>query len=131
VAEEALRVWLETPFEGGPPCRAVAQLEETITSADERTCAKRCGSRRARAARTSPNPLRRAASSCATGASWRRAGTEGRAASRRGAALRKLEWRAPRATVYVNLDRTVFHGAPPPCTDRLIESKGRAASSSA
>jgi len=28
-AEEALRVWLERRFEGGPPCRRVAQLEET------------------------------------------------------------------------------------------------------
>jgi ribose 5-phosphate isomerase B len=29
VAEEALRVWLETPFEGGRHARRVAQLEDT------------------------------------------------------------------------------------------------------
>ena len=28
VAEEALRVWLETPFEGGRHARRVAQLED-------------------------------------------------------------------------------------------------------
>jgi diaminohydroxyphosphoribosylaminopyrimidine deaminase/5-amino-6-(5-phosphoribosylamino)uracil reductase len=39
------------------------------------------------------------------------------------AALRKLGWRAPRATVYVTLEPHSFHGRTPPCTDRLIEAK--------
>jgi diaminohydroxyphosphoribosylaminopyrimidine deaminase/5-amino-6-(5-phosphoribosylamino)uracil reductase len=39
------------------------------------------------------------------------------------AALRKLGWRAPRATVYVTLEPHGFFGRTPPCTDRLIEAK--------
>lgn len=39
------------------------------------------------------------------------------------AALRKLGWRAPRATVYVTLEPHGFFGRTPPCTDRLIEAE--------
>ncbi len=70
--------------------------------------------------RTSPNPLVgcvivRDGRLLATG--WhKKAGTDHGEA----AALRKLGWRAPRATCYVTLEPHSFHGRTPPCTDRLI-----------
>jgi diaminohydroxyphosphoribosylaminopyrimidine deaminase / 5-amino-6-(5-phosphoribosylamino)uracil reductase len=73
--------------------------------------------------RTSPNPLVgcvivRDGRVLATG--WhKKAGTDHGEA----AALRKLDWRAPRATVYVTLEPHCFHGRTPPCTDRLIAAK--------
>jgi diaminohydroxyphosphoribosylaminopyrimidine deaminase/5-amino-6-(5-phosphoribosylamino)uracil reductase len=73
--------------------------------------------------RTSPNPLVgcvivRDGRVLATG--WhKKAGTDHGEA----AALRKLGWRAPRATVYVTLEPHSFHGRTPPCTERLIEAK--------
>jgi diaminohydroxyphosphoribosylaminopyrimidine deaminase / 5-amino-6-(5-phosphoribosylamino)uracil reductase len=39
------------------------------------------------------------------------------------AALRKLDWRAPRATAYVTLEPHGFHGRTPPCTERLIAAR--------
>jgi diaminohydroxyphosphoribosylaminopyrimidine deaminase/5-amino-6-(5-phosphoribosylamino)uracil reductase len=72
--------------------------------------------------RTSPNPLVgcvivRDGRVLATG--WhKKAGTDHGEA----AALRKLGWRAPRATCYVTLEPHSFHGRTPPCTDRLIEA---------
>jgi len=73
--------------------------------------------------RTSPNPLVgcvivRDGRVLATG--WhKKAGSDHGEA----AALRKLDWRAPRSTVYVTLEPHSFHGRTPPCTDRLIEAK--------
>ncbi|HWE31412.1 MAG TPA: bifunctional diaminohydroxyphosphoribosylaminopyrimidine deaminase/5-amino-6-(5-phosphoribosylamino)uracil reductase RibD, partial [Polyangia bacterium] len=73
--------------------------------------------------RTSPNPLVgcvivRDGRVLATG--WhKKAGTDHGEA----AALRKLDWRAPRATVYVTLEPHGFFGRTPPCTDRLIAAK--------
>ncbi len=73
--------------------------------------------------RTSPNPLVgcvivRDGRLLATGWHKKAGGDHGEAA-----ALRKLDWRAPRATVYVTLEPHSFHGRTPPCTDRLIEAK--------
>ena len=73
--------------------------------------------------RTSPNPLVgcvivRDGRVIATGWPKKAGGDHGEAA-----ALRKLGWRAPRATVYVTLEPHSFHGRTPPCTDRLIEAK--------
>ncbi|HEX6838310.1 MAG TPA: bifunctional diaminohydroxyphosphoribosylaminopyrimidine deaminase/5-amino-6-(5-phosphoribosylamino)uracil reductase RibD, partial [Polyangia bacterium] len=73
--------------------------------------------------RTSPNPLVgcvivRDGRVLATGWHKKAGGDHGEAA-----ALRKLGWRAPRATVYVTLEPHSFHGRTPPCTDRLIEAK--------
>jgi len=73
--------------------------------------------------RTSPNPLVgcvivRDGRVLATGWHKKAGGDHGEAA-----ALRKLGWRAPRATVYVTLEPHGFFGRTPPCTDRLIEAK--------
>jgi len=73
--------------------------------------------------RTSPNPLVgcvivRDGRVLATG--WHKRAGEDHAEA---AALRKLGWRAPRATVYVTLEPHGFHGRTPPCTERLIEAK--------
>jgi diaminohydroxyphosphoribosylaminopyrimidine deaminase/5-amino-6-(5-phosphoribosylamino)uracil reductase len=72
--------------------------------------------------RTSPNPLvgcvivkhRRV---LATGYHKRPGLDHGEAA-----ALRKLDWKAPGATAYVNLEPHNHHGRTPPCTERLIEA---------
>jgi diaminohydroxyphosphoribosylaminopyrimidine deaminase/5-amino-6-(5-phosphoribosylamino)uracil reductase len=98
-------------------------LKTPISSADEAYMrqALRLASR-ARG-RTSPNPLVgcvivRDGRVLATG--WhKKAGSDHAEA----AALRKLEWRAQRATAYVTLEPHGFHGRTPPCTDRLIEAK--------
>lgn len=97
-------------------------MKTPATSADEAYMrqAVRLGCR-ARG-RTSPNPLVgcvivRDGRVLATG--WhKKAGTDHGEA----AALRKLGWRAPRATCYVTLEPHSFHGRTPPCTDRLIEA---------
>ena len=73
--------------------------------------------------RTSPNPLVgcvivREGRVLATGWHKQAGGDHAEAA-----ALRKLGWRAPRATVYVTLEPHGFFGRTPPCTDRLIEAK--------
>ncbi len=73
--------------------------------------------------RTSPNPLVgcvivRDGRVLATGWHKKAGGDHAEAA-----ALRKLGWRAPRATVYVTLEPHSFHGRTPPCSERLIEAK--------
>lgn len=72
--------------------------------------------------RTSPNPLVgcvivRDGRVLATGWHKKAGGDHAEAA-----ALRKLGWRAPRATVYVTLEPHSFHGRTPPCSERLIEA---------
>jgi diaminohydroxyphosphoribosylaminopyrimidine deaminase/5-amino-6-(5-phosphoribosylamino)uracil reductase len=73
--------------------------------------------------RTSPNPLVgcvivQGERVLATG--WHKRAGEDHAEA---AALRKLDWRAPRATAYVTLEPHGFQGRTPPCTDRLIAAK--------
>lgn len=73
--------------------------------------------------RTSPNPLVgcvivRDGRVLATGWHKKAGGDHAEAA-----ALRKLGWRAPRATVYVTLEPHSFHGRTPPCSERLIAAK--------
>jgi diaminohydroxyphosphoribosylaminopyrimidine deaminase / 5-amino-6-(5-phosphoribosylamino)uracil reductase len=72
--------------------------------------------------RTSPNPLVgcvivRKGRVVATGWHKKAGGDHGEAA-----ALRKLDWRAPGATVYVTLEPHNFQSRTPACTDRLIEA---------
>ncbi|MCC7000307.1 MAG: bifunctional diaminohydroxyphosphoribosylaminopyrimidine deaminase/5-amino-6-(5-phosphoribosylamino)uracil reductase RibD [Deltaproteobacteria bacterium] len=71
--------------------------------------------------RTSPNPMVGAVISDRRGrvlaeGLHRRAGTDHGEA----AALRKLGWRAPGATLYVTLEPHDHHGRTPPCTERII-----------
>ena len=73
--------------------------------------------------RTSPNPLVgcvivRDGRLLAAGFHKKAGGDHGEIA-----ALRKLDMRAPRATVYVTLEPHNFHGRTPPCTDALIAAK--------
>jgi len=70
--------------------------------------------------RTSPNPLVGAV--ITRGTRVLAEGYHKRAGSDHGeaAALRKLGWRAPGATLYVNLEPHDHHGRTPPCTDRVI-----------